>query len=98
LKVDVDLNGRPSMDVNALLITLQTPDGKTIQTEKCFHNKLAEGRLVKLDSVIAWDQLQDKGVELWWPFTYGKQPLYDLQVSILGEVSILLVHDEFHLI
>jgi beta-mannosidase len=89
LKVDVELNGRPSADVYSLRIKLAKPSGEILLTETRTYDSLEQSRYVKLDNVISWDHLEDKGVELWWPFTYGRQPLYDLAVDVLDQVSIL---------
>ncbi|KXN85061.1 putative beta-mannosidase B [Leucoagaricus sp. SymC.cos] len=85
LKVDVELSGKPQRDVCALVFTLKTLAGETIESERWAYGNLEQGKHVKLDNVIFWDQLQDKGVELWWPFNYGRQSLYDLEVSALGK-------------
>lgn len=35
--------------------------------------------------IVAWSLGQDT-VKLWWPVGYGSQELYDVEVSLLGEV------------
>ncbi|KAF5360479.1 hypothetical protein D9756_004513 [Leucocoprinus leucothites] len=85
LKVDVELNGRPAEDVKALLITLRTLTGNVVMRERSPLSIQAPGRFVQLDNIISWDHLRNKGVELWWPFNYGKQVLYNLEVAALGQ-------------
>lgn len=87
LKVDIELDGNPSADVKSVLVTLKSADGEVVRSEKCACNLKPEPHYVKLDSVVSWDDLQERGVGLWWPFSYGKQVLYDVEVSILDSVS-----------
>ncbi len=87
LKVDVELDGSPSTDAKALLITLKSVGGEVVRNEKCVCNLQTDSPYAKLDNIVSWDDLQEKGVKLWWPFTYGKQALYDVEVSILDMVS-----------
>lgn len=87
LKVDIELDGRP-WDIKAIFVSLKLPGAEAIQSERRLYDTRDQVRYVKLDNLITWYELQQKGVELWWPFSYGKQPLYDLEVTILGTVSI----------
>lgn len=57
-----------------------------------------EGKVIKESTLVAgkdplnW-KLDSGVVEGWYPVGYGKQPLYDLEISLLDEVSTILYPD-----
>lgn len=66
----------PSSDYTIKAV-LKTKDGKKVV--KSMTQSAGEKSL-------KWD-LRDGEVEAWWPVHYGKQPLYDLEISLLDKVS-----------
>jgi beta-mannosidase len=38
--------------------------------------------------LVTWSNLQDVGLEKWWPFGYGEQKLYSVRVEIFDPVNI----------
>ena len=80
LKVDLAVAGDASA-VQSVKIVLTQLDGGVVREEKV---SLGTGR-ADLKDVVAWD-LEGK-VQLWWPVGYGGQNLYNVEISLLGEVS-----------
>ncbi|KAI0717520.1 glycoside hydrolase [Cerioporus squamosus] len=78
LKVDIAIAGDASA-VKGAKVVLRSLDGTVVNEEEA--KKIGNG-------AVNWD-LKDK-VELWWPVGYGSQPLYDVEINLLGESDALL--------
>ncbi|KAI9068740.1 glycoside hydrolase family 2 protein [Trametes sanguinea] len=86
-RVDVTIGGEESL-VDSICVSLKDINGQTILEERvCVQN--VRTTTVKLyKGIVRWD-LSD-AVQLWWPVGYGKQHLYDVQVSLLTKDHTLL--------
>jgi len=104
LNVDVILVGRTSPSVHGLVVKLLNKNGDIVMSGKA--NVLPNSKdaidspegVVHTD-IVVWKDLQDVGVELWWPVGYGEQNLYTVDVTLFGQVrpmffsSLLLLTD-----
>ena len=80
LKVDLAIAGDASA-VWGVKVVLAQSDGAIIREEKVSLGL----EHTDLKDVVAWD-LEGK-VQLWWPVGYGSQNLYNVEISLLGEVG-----------
>jgi beta-mannosidase len=79
-KVDLDVRVRIqnwSSSQLGVLVKVTAPDGSTIE-EKIVTDKNEEHISVTV-----------RNPELWWPNTFGKQPLYNIEVALLREDNLL---------
>ncbi|KAF8959158.1 glycoside hydrolase family 2 protein [Flammula alnicola] len=87
LKVDVVLCGSwdPSMD--ALLITMTDKEKHTLRSERVeirqWKKEGSHSDYVQ-NAIVAWNDLQADGVQLWWPVGYGEQTMYTVEVSLVA--------------
>jgi beta-mannosidase len=96
IRIDADLIG-PEYKTATLKAKVELAPS-TSSTEGFKYNailKTAEGKKVKeatydLKETLEWTF--EKGeVDAWWPIHYGKQPLYQLEITLCDKVSHLLI-------
>ena len=78
-KLDLAVSGDAAV-VRGAEVALRQLDGSVVREEKVELDGGAE-----LKDVVSWD-LKDE-VQLWWPVGYGSQTLYNVEITLLGEVS-----------
>lgn len=91
LKVNVTLDGSWDASADALLVvTMVDQQGQNLKTERLeiasWHGASNLGTAP--NGIVAWNNLQSEGVELWWPVNYGNQTMYTVEVLLVGPVSI----------
>ena len=73
LQVDIQLDELPGSNKNTVCCVLTSPSGDTMQAQE----EPNTGKTSVSFTVAA--------PQLWWPNTYGEQPLYTLRVELWGE-------------
>jgi beta-mannosidase len=94
LTIDLELQGLSSLQKGPIRAKVTfSSTGQVIKEEKI--SILLSGA-VKSEgdedggplSLTTWSNLQDTGVEKWWPFGYGEQKLYNIRVEIFDPVNL----------
>ncbi|KAF8900302.1 glycoside hydrolase superfamily [Gymnopilus junonius] len=71
LKLDVALSGAWDASGNALLVQLANAEQSPGKFQR--------------NSVVMWTNLENDGIQLWWPVGYGEQTLYRVEVSLVNK-------------
>ncbi|KAJ2991075.1 hypothetical protein NUW54_g8292 [Trametes sanguinea] len=86
-RVDVTIGGEESL-VDSICVGLKDVNGQTILEKRVSIQNMQTTKAKVYEGIVRWD-LGD-AVQLWWPVGYGKQHLYDVQVSLLTKDRTLL--------
>lgn len=81
LAVEVKISGVTSA-IKTVQAVLRDSQGRILKQEDDLQIALTE----KEKEIVHWHFRKDE-VKLWWPTGYGKQPLYEVEVILLGEVG-----------
>lgn len=86
LTVDISLIGLAFRTKYASIALKDSANGQIVKEEKKTLSIYGSGTAeFEVNGIVAWEL--EGLVELWWPAGYGKQKLYDLEVSLFSQVS-----------
>ncbi|KAH9919171.1 glycoside hydrolase [Epithele typhae] len=88
LKIDIAVAG-DAQAVKGVNVVLKDTDGKTLIGEDITSLNFKEDRGSSLIKDLTFD-LQDKGIQPWWPVGYGAQTMYNAEICLLGEGGVVL--------
>ena len=92
LRVGATLSGSWDASVVALCVTLSDPadGGRVVQYARVGVSSWDGTGDALQDALITWGDLQEAGVELWWPVGYGAQKMYTVEVALVTSVGFSL--------
>lgn len=94
LRVSATLSGSWDASIAALRVTLRDPaDGRMVQSTRVGMSSWDGTGDSLQDALVTWSDLQEDGVELWWPVGYGVQRMYTIEVALVTLVGFVLQMD-----
>lgn len=94
LRVSATLSGSWDASIAALRVTLRDPaDGRMVQSTRVGMSSWDGTGDSLQDALVTWGDLQEDGVELWWPVGYGVQRMYTIEVALVTLVGFVLQMD-----
>lgn len=94
LRVSATLSGSWDASIAALRVTLRDPaDGRMVQSTRVGMSSWDGTGDSLQDALVTWGDLQEVGVELWWPVGYGVQRMYTIEVALVTLVGFVLQMD-----